>query len=141
MVTASQREAKALGNDTVLTQHLLLGLISESSGDDGFLGSGIKIDVAREAVIGIWHSDGTGDRNSVTSATDIAFDGSTKRVLEAAVEYSRSMAHSFIAPEHIAVGLFTVDDGGAGRVLERGRPRSLGSCSSLETSRRACQRW
>ncbi|KAH7867371.1 hypothetical protein Vadar_032586 [Vaccinium darrowii] len=119
VVTASQREAKALGNDTVLTRHLLLGLISESSGDDGFLGSGITIDVAREAVIEIWHGDGTGDKNSVTSATDIAFDGSTKRVFEAAVEYSRSMGHSFIAPEHIAVGLFTVDDGGAGRVLER----------------------
>lgn len=116
VVTLSQKEAKALGNDTVSTQHLLLGLIAESRDDDhGFLGSGITVEVAREAVIGIWHSD----RNSVTSATDVAFDGSTKRVFEAAVEYSRSMGHSFIAPEHIAVGLFTVDDGSAGRVLER----------------------
>lgn len=120
MVTLSQREAKALGNDTVSTQHLLLGLIAESRDDDGFLGTGITVEVAREAVTGIWHSDGTGDRNSATSAaTDVAFDASTKRVFEAAVEYSRSMGHSFIAPEHIAVGLFTVDDGGAGRVLER----------------------
>ncbi|XP_058226565.1 chaperone protein ClpD, chloroplastic-like isoform X2 [Rhododendron vialii] len=120
VVTLSQREAKALGNDTVSTQHLLLGLIAESRDDDGFLGTGITVDVAREAVTGIWHSDGTGDRNSATSAaTDVAFDASTKRVFEAAVEYSRGMGHSFIAPEHVAVGLFTVDDGGAGRVLER----------------------
>lgn len=120
MVTLSQREAKGLGNDTVSTQHLLLGLIAERRDDDGFLGTGITVDVAREAVTGIWHSDGTGDRNSATSAaTDVAFDASTKRVFEAAVEYSRSMGHSFIAPEHIAVGLFTVDDGGAGRVLKR----------------------
>ncbi|KAE9467653.1 hypothetical protein C3L33_00439, partial [Rhododendron williamsianum] len=68
VVTLSQREAKGLGNDTVSTQHLLLGLIAERRDDDGFLGTGITVDVAREAVTGIWHSDGTGDRNSATSA-------------------------------------------------------------------------
>ncbi|KAG5537351.1 hypothetical protein RHGRI_024707 [Rhododendron griersonianum] len=93
VVTLSQREAKALGNDTVSTQHLLLGLIAESRDDDGFLGTGITVNVAREAVTGIWRSDGTDDRNSATSAaTDVAFDASTKRVFEAAVEYSHKSA-------------------------------------------------
>lgn len=40
-------------------------------------------------------------------------------MFEAAVEYSRTMGHNFIAPEHIAIGLFTVDDGSASRVLKR----------------------
>lgn len=104
----------------VFNQHLLLGLISESSGSDGFLGSGITADVAREAVASIWNEDlkRTGI-DEVVSATDVPFSISTKRVFEAAVEYSRKMGYNFVAPEHIAIGLFTVDDGSAGRVLKR----------------------
>ncbi|XP_055825306.1 chaperone protein ClpD, chloroplastic isoform X2 [Solanum dulcamara] len=126
-VMFSQKEAKALGKDMVNTQHLLLGLIAEDRSPGGFLGSRITIDKAREAVRSIWHDDseddiaklGSQDSGSVTSATDVAFSSSTKRVFEAAVEYSRTMGYNFIAPEHIAIGLFTVDDGSAGRVLKR----------------------
>ncbi|KAL7162033.1 hypothetical protein ACSBR2_042496 [Camellia fascicularis] len=125
-VMFSQREAKSLGNEMVFTQHVLLGLIAESRGSDGFLGSGITIDVAREAVRSIWNNEESNDQNSVkseaslvTSATDVPFSTGAKRVFEAALEYSRTMGYNFIAPEHIAIGLFTVDDGNAGRVLER----------------------
>ncbi|PSS07593.1 Chaperone protein like [Actinidia chinensis var. chinensis] len=118
-VIFSQKEAKALGKNTVFTQHLLLGLISESRSSDGFLGSGITIDVAREAVREIWHNEENNDQNPVTSETAVTFSSSAKLVFEAAVEYSRNMGHNFIAPEHIAIGLLTVDDGNASRVLER----------------------
>ncbi|XP_076898622.1 chaperone protein ClpD, chloroplastic-like [Bidens hawaiensis] len=122
-VMFSQREAKALGKDTVFTQHLLLGLIAEDRSSNGFLESGIDVGLAREAVRSIWN-DGDGDGNKGVdmlsgSATDVAFSSSTKRVFEAAVEYSRTMGYKFIAPEHIAIGLLTVDDGGASRVLEK----------------------
>ncbi|XP_076893620.1 chaperone protein ClpD, chloroplastic-like [Bidens hawaiensis] len=121
-VMFSQREAKALGKDTVFTQHLLLGLIAEDRSSNGFLESGIGIESAREVVRSIWN-DGDGDNKGVDvlsgSATDVAFSSSTKRVFEAAVEYSRTMGYKFIAPEHIAIGLLTVDDGGASRVLEK----------------------
>ncbi|GAV73406.1 LOW QUALITY PROTEIN: AAA domain-containing protein/Clp_N domain-containing protein/AAA_2 domain-containing protein/Frigida domain-containing protein/ClpB_D2-small domain-containing protein [Cephalotus follicularis] len=126
----SQREAKALGRDMVFTQHLLLGLIVEDRDPNGFLSSGINIDQARDAVRSIWHSDSSnqeaaidsGDNSvssSSSSSSDVPFSISTKRVFEAAVEYSRTMGHNFIAPEHIAIGLFTVDDGSAERVLKR----------------------
>ncbi|KAH7856439.1 hypothetical protein Vadar_001468 [Vaccinium darrowii] len=122
-VVFSQREAKSLGKDMVFPQHLLLGLIAESGSDsDGFLGSGITIEIARDAVRSIWkvgEGDDNDRNNLVTSASDLPFSISTKRVFEAAVEYSRTMGYNFIAPEHIAVGLFTVDDGSAGRVLKR----------------------
>ncbi|KAK4735772.1 hypothetical protein R3W88_010033 [Solanum pinnatisectum] len=126
-VMFSQKEAKALGKDMVNTQHLLLGLIAEDRSPGGFLGSRITIDKAREAVRSIWLGDseddtaklGSQDSGSATSATDVAFSSSTKRVFEAAVEYSRTMGYNYIAPEHIAIGLFTVDDGSAGRVLKR----------------------
>lgn len=132
----SQREARALGKDMVFTQHLLLGLVAEaqsqsSSNTNGFLDSGITLENAREAVSSIWHNqkekkgdDVAGEMAGTTtisysSATRIPFSISTKRVFEAAVEYSRTMGHNFIAPEHIAIGLFTVDDGSAARVLKR----------------------
>lgn len=124
-VMFSQREAKALGKDMVFTQHLLLGLVAEDRDPAGFLGSGIAIDAAREAVRSIWQNDDDNGNNSgsvaqpETSATDVAFSVSTKRVFEAAVEYSKTMGYNFIAPEHIWIGLFTVDDGSAGRVLKR----------------------
>ncbi|XP_042498094.1 chaperone protein ClpD, chloroplastic isoform X2 [Macadamia integrifolia] len=121
-VMFSQREAKALAKDMVFTQHLLLGLVAEDRSPDGFLGSGITIDKARDVVRSIWTDDATASNDSSlspSSSTHIPFSISTKRVFEAAVEYSRSMGYNFIAPEHIAIGLFTVDDGSAGRVLKR----------------------
>ncbi|XVF54819.1 hypothetical protein PTKIN_Ptkin05aG0212400 [Pterospermum kingtungense] len=128
-VILSQREAKSLGKDMVFTQHLLLGLIGEDRDPNGFLGSGLKIDEAREAVRSIWHSSDDDDSGegpgsgkhggSIVSSTDVPFSISTKRVFDAAVEYSRTMGYNFIAPEHIAIGLFTVDDGSAGQVLKR----------------------
>ncbi|MFQ6632693.1 hypothetical protein Gotur_009029 [Gossypium turneri] len=123
-VILSQREAKSLGNDIVFTQHLLLGLIGEDRDADGFLGSGLNIVEAREAVRSIWQtsnhdSDSGKQEGSIVSSTEVPFSASTKRVFEAAVEYSRSMGYNFISPEHIAIGLFTVDDGNADQVLKR----------------------
>ncbi|CAA0816512.1 Chaperone protein ClpD- chloroplastic [Striga hermonthica] len=119
-VMFSQREAKALGKDMVYTQHLLLGLIAEDRAPNGFLGSGITIDVAREAVQSLWQGDyrNSGSQSEI-SATDVPFSAGAKRVFEAAVEYSKTMGNNFIAPEHIAMGLFTVDDGSVNRVLKR----------------------
>ncbi|KAF5732260.1 ERD1 family protein [Tripterygium wilfordii] len=122
VVIFSQREARALGKDMVFTQHLLLGLIAEDRDPEGFLGSGVKIGEARKTVRSIWHSDDTSvpQESSVSSsATNVPFSISTKRVFEAAVEYSRTMGHNFISPEHIVIGLITVDDGSAGQVLQR----------------------
>lgn len=123
----SQREAKAHGSDLVYTQHLLLGLIAEEDRSlDGFLASGVILDKARDVVRSIWHQNGSArddgdgyDESSYVSATHVPFSISSKRVFEAAVEYSKSLGHKFIAPEHIAVALVKVDDGSATRVLYR----------------------
>nr|GMC95940.1 chaperone protein ClpD, chloroplastic isoform X2 [Ipomoea batatas] len=123
-VVYSQKEAKALGKDTVFTEHLLLGLIAEDRGSGGFLSSGITIEKAREAVRSIWNDGNEGEdaksgSEDSASATNVGFSASVKLVFEAAVEYSRTMGHNFIAPEHIAVGLCTVEDRNTSRLLER----------------------
>lgn len=120
-VIFSQREARALGSDVVFTQHLLLGLIAEADGR--FLGTGITVDQARIVVRDIWNrripaEDEVQDSDS-GAAVQLPFSISTKRVLEAAVEYSRTRGHNFISPEHIALGLFSADDGSASRVIQR----------------------
>jgi ATP-dependent Clp protease ATP-binding subunit ClpC len=117
-VVFAQREAKALGKDMVFTQHLLLGLVAEERSPVGFLGSGITIDVARKAVRTIW-KDSTYVESGSGLATDVPFSMSCKSVFEAAVAASRNMGCNFIAPEHIAIGLFTADDGSAIQVLQR----------------------
>ncbi|KAJ6808550.1 uncharacterized protein M6B38_167445 [Iris pallida] len=125
-VVFSQREARALGKDMVFTQHLLLGLVAEEDGaagsPAGFLSSGITLPRAREAARSIWpHPPASGSSppsDPPRSATDVPFSLSTKRVFEAAVELSRNMGCSFIAPEHIAIGLFSADDGSAAQVLK-----------------------
>ncbi|XP_028551372.1 chaperone protein ClpD, chloroplastic [Dendrobium catenatum] len=119
-VVFSQREAKALGKDMVFPQHLLLGLIAEDRSLDGFLGSGITVGPARDAVRAIWNDGAAADEDGAESlASNMPFSISSKRVFEAAVEFSRSTGCNFIAPEHIAVGLFTSDDGSSGLVLKR----------------------
>lgn len=139
----SQREAKAFGSDLVYAQHLLLGLIAEEDrSPDGFLASGITVEKARDVVRSIWHQNGSardgggkgGSASSSSSATHVPFSISAKRVFEAAVEYSKSLGHKFIAPEHIVVALVKVDDGSASRVLYRYCIKSLSLFSSFRFS-------
>lgn len=130
----SQREAKALGREMVFTQHLLLGLIAEDEEhhlhlhhhyhyeQQGFLGSNITLHMARDAVRNIWTPPPPNSSSSSSissSSAALPFSISTKRVFGAALHYSRAMAHHFIAPEHISIALFTVDDGSATRLLYR----------------------
>lgn len=120
-IVFSQREAKALGSEMVYTQHLLLGLIAEedrSPPDGGFLASGVTTEKARDAVRNIWHRNQKASSSSV-SGSNIPFSIVAKRVFESAVEYSKSLGHKFVAPEHIVVALVKEDDGTANRVLYR----------------------
>eukprot|EP00850_Spirogloea_muscicola_P004076 SM000017S02816 [mRNA] locus=s17:439366:444207:- [translate_table: standard] len=116
----AQREAKAGGRAEVGTAHLLLGLIVEAaSAADGFLGTGVKLEearaAAREAVGALQLPPAAG----VRSAAEVPFSTGSKRVFEAALDESRKMGHNYIAPEHIAIGLLIVDDGGASQLMDR----------------------
>lgn len=116
-VMLAQREAKALGKREVGTEQLLLGLIAEDRGSEGYLGSGVTIERAREAVKSLL--DESAGSNLLGPATDVPFSHGSKRVFEAALEHSKKMGHNYIAPEHIAIALLAVDDGGASKVLDK----------------------
>lgn len=118
-VMLAQREAKALGKVEVGTEQLLLGLIAEDRAREGFLRSGVTIERAREAARALSGQDGEILPDN-KPATDVPFSAGSKRVFEVALESSKTMGHNYIAPEHIALALFAVDeDGPASKVLER----------------------
>ncbi|CAL9095845.1 unnamed protein product [Musa acuminata var. zebrina] len=120
-VMFSQREAQTHGMGIVFNQHLLLGLVAEDKSPSGFLGTGITIDRAREAVRAIW-PDGIAADQATTpssgSSTGVPFSLNSKRVFQAAVECSKNMGCKFIAPEHITIGLLNADDGSVAQVLQ-----------------------
>jgi ATP-dependent Clp protease ATP-binding subunit ClpC len=83
---------------------------------EGFLSSGVTIDKAREVARAIWNDGEVYDR----PATDVPFSLGSKRVFEAAIEHSRKMGHNYIAPKHITIALFNVnDDAGVTSLLQR----------------------
>ncbi|KAF0894201.1 hypothetical protein E2562_035713 [Oryza meyeriana var. granulata] len=108
-VVFSQREARGMGDETVAPHHLLLGLVAEDRSPLGFLASGVRVERAREACRAAVGKEGLAQA-PVGLATDVPFSGASKRVFEAAVEFSRNMGCNFISPEHIALGLFNLDD-------------------------------
>ncbi|CAM6088346.1 unnamed protein product [Calypogeia fissa] len=118
-VMLAQREAKALGKGEVGTEQLLLGLIAEDRGSEGFLRTGVTIERAREAVRGLSDERVGGSLSPDKPATEVPFSRGSKRVFEAALEHSKQMGHNYIAPEHIALALLAVDDGGASMVIDR----------------------
>ena len=117
-VVFSQREARGMGDEAVAPHHLLLGLVAEDRSPAGFLGSGLRADRAREACSGALGKPGPA-QPAAGLATDVPFSGPSKRVFEAAVEFSRNMGCNFISPEHIALGLFNLDDPTTNSVLKR----------------------
>jgi ATP-dependent Clp protease ATP-binding subunit ClpC len=117
-VVFSQREARGMGDDTVAPHHLLLGLIAEDRTLVGFLGSGLRVERAREACRDALGKAGPAQA-ATGLATDVPFSAASKRVFEAAVEFSRNIGCNFISPEHIALGLFDLDDPTTNRILKR----------------------
>ncbi|XP_062225546.1 chaperone protein ClpD2, chloroplastic isoform X2 [Phragmites australis] len=116
-VVFSQREARGMGDEAVAPHHLLLGLVAEDRSAAGFLGSGVRVESARDACRAALGKGGPAQA-ATGLATDVPFSGASKRVFEAAVEFSRNMGCNFISPEHIALGLFNLDDPTANNILK-----------------------
>lgn len=123
-VMLAQKEAKALGRKEVATEQILLGLVGEERSSDGFLGTGVSMERARDAVRSLVE-DGTLAASVRTDkpVAEVPFSFGSKRVFEAALEESRKLGHNFIAPEHLVVAILSVELDGAGKLLERLRLR------------------
>eukprot|EP00897_Mesotaenium_endlicherianum_P002931 jgi/Mesen1/2666/ME000167S01816 len=119
-VMLAQREAKAMGRGEVGTEQLLLGLIAEERDSVGFLKTGVTIERARDAVRSYLEDQEVSSMaGSEKPASEVPFSSGSKLVFEVALEESRKMGHNYIAPEHLAIAVLAVEEGGAAKIVDR----------------------
>lgn len=108
-VIRAQEEAKALGHNYIGTEHLLLGLLNDRSGDipQKALGNcGITLDGVRTQVAEV-----IGTATEWQNREHIPFTPRAKKCLDFAMKEALRLSHSYIAPEHILLGLLREGEG------------------------------
>jgi len=112
VMVLAQEEARALRQNFIGTEHLLLGLIHEGDGiaAQALEHLGITLDLARARVE---------DTMAPTPAPDgpPPFTPRAKKVLEFSLREALQLGHNYIGTEHILLGLVRVDDGRGAHVL------------------------
>jgi ATP-dependent Clp protease ATP-binding subunit ClpC len=95
-------EVSQLGATSIEPDHIVLGLIQEGKGLVGRLlahlqvsPESIRLDIERKHV----------RREKVSTSVEMPFTEDTKRALLFAAEESNLLKHSYIAPEHLLLGL------------------------------------
>jgi len=113
VLSLAHQEAERSHQESIGTEHLLLGLIEEDGGVAGRVLRELGLESARvREMVGRVSMDG----NSVNGKLELASD--TQQVLEYAVEEARHLGHHYIGTEHILLGLVRVE-GSAMEVLRR----------------------
>jgi len=115
VVVTAQEEARKIGNNFVGTEQILLGLIAETSGIGGRIlrKYGVTLRLAREEIKRLV------GRGSGFVAVEIPFTPRARRVLENAIEESRSLGFPYVGPEHILLGVLMEDSGIAVTALRK----------------------
>jgi len=110
----ANQEAQRFNHEYVGTEHILLGLIKEGSGIAGQVLKNMDLDLAkvREEVCKLLKSG-----PDMVTMGKMPHTPRSKKVLDYAIEESRSLAHSYVGTEHILLGLIREKEGVAAQVL------------------------
>jgi ATP-dependent Clp protease ATP-binding subunit ClpC len=113
VVVFAQDEARSLGHNYIGTEHLLLGLLRDEEGLAARVleSFGVTLDEGRtrvERIVG---------RGEEVPVGQIPFTPRGKKALECSLRRAISLGHNYIGTEHILLGLASVSDGVALRVL------------------------
>ncbi|MFH1736819.1 MAG: ATP-dependent Clp protease ATP-binding subunit [Actinomycetota bacterium] len=113
VVVLAREEARALNQNYIGTEHLLLGLILEGEGvaATALKSLDISLDDVRTQV------DKIIGRGEATSIGHIPFTPRAKKVLELSLREALQLGHNYIGTEHILLGLIREGEGVAARVL------------------------
>ena len=113
VVVLAQEEARLLNHNWIGTEHILLGLISESDGVAAKVLEqlGISQQAVREKVELII---GEGDK---APGSHIPFTPRAKKVLELSLREALQLGHNYIGTEHILLGLIREGEGVGAQVL------------------------
>ena len=107
VVMTSQNEARAAGNDTIGTGHLVLGLLCEPEAlaAKALLAQGVSLDAVREAATASLPAAG----GPVPEL--IPYDAQGKKALELTFRQALRLGHNYIGTEHILLALLDQEDG------------------------------
>lgn len=114
VMALANQEAQRLGDEYIGPEHILLGLVRETSGvaANVLQNFGVDLRAVRIEVDKV--------RKSGTEAGGVGGlpeTPRTKRVIEYAIEESRNLNHSHVGTEHMLVGLLREEEGAAAQVL------------------------
>jgi ATP-dependent Clp protease ATP-binding subunit ClpC len=114
VMTLANQEAQRLGHDHVGTEHLLLGLVKESSGTAADILNQFRVDVGkvRQQVEQMGHGPSDKPPSTTRTPTD-----RYKRVLNYAIVEAGSLSNNYVGTEHLLLGLLREPEGTAARVL------------------------
>jgi ATP-dependent Clp protease ATP-binding subunit ClpA len=113
VVVLAQVEARRLNQPYIGTEHLLLGLLTDSDGVTHRALTSLGIDPAA-VMLSVLHVVGEGTE---IPPSHIPFTSRAKRVLELSLRESLQMGHNYIASEHILLALIREGKGVAAQVL------------------------
>jgi ATP-dependent Clp protease ATP-binding subunit ClpC len=113
VVVLAQDEARDLGHDYIGTEHLLLGLLHDSSGTACQVLTRLQAppDAVRAKVVELVEP---GDK---TLRGHVPFSRAAKKALELSLREALQLGHSYIGSGHLLLGLLREERGTAARVL------------------------
>src|SRR5438034_2675350 len=113
VVVLAQEEARMLNDNSIVTEHILLGLIHEGEGvaAKALESLGISLEGVRQQVEEI-----IGQGQQAPSG-HIPFTPRAKKVLELSLREALQLGHNYIGTEHILLGLIREGEGVAAQVL------------------------
>ena len=125
MLELALREAFALGDNYIGTEHILLALVRDSDGVavDVLLAFGAAAEKVRSEVIGVLSGVGYRPPGEAGPAAEFSgmferFTVRARKVMELAELESIELGHDRVGGEHILLGLLREREGLAGRALE-----------------------
>jgi ATP-dependent Clp protease ATP-binding subunit ClpC len=114
VVVQAQEEARALANDHVRPEHVLLGLVHEGGGvaAKALESLGIGLETVRERVENV-----SGQGAPEAPSERIPFAEETKDLLKLSLRESLDLSHHYIGTEHLLLAVLRQADSMAARVL------------------------
>lgn len=119
-VVLAQEEARELGHHDIGTDHLLLGLLRETTGVAAAALTSLGVNLAdTRARVADSRAAAPPAASSTTAEAHIPFTPEAKRTLELALRESLHLGHDFIGTEHILLGLAREPDCRAATILSQ----------------------
>jgi hypothetical protein len=114
VVVNAEQTAREANHDSVDTEHILLGLLTEPEGlaAKAIEAQGVSLDAVRAAGVALLKP---GKAEPVTG--HIPFGRRTKKLLELAVREALKLGHNYVGTEHILLGLLSDEERLGARAL------------------------